>query len=378
MKKTLSLFLVLTIIIIAVTFFLFMNFHFGSQRNTYTIPSSAYLITKIGDIKVNNEKLNKVPEILSKNSIIETDENSGGTLTLENGIEIGIREYSSLKLLKEHTIKIDKGNIWVRNIIEPYLNIIWNDYNFQIKGETIIKTSNLSGTMSDYIILKIHSGSCILSSGEKKIELNNGVYYRIRDSENIYSYKMLNSPELISPKNSKTFDIREGNDLLLEWKKIKEAKSYNVYVAYNDLFVSEKILKVSKNQLRLNITDFTNSPIYWRITPVDKNKREGKTSKINMFQIKNLLQVRKLWKTPPILKIQEPLTPTGNLVIVKGKTNLGVKLTINNEIVRLDNQGDFTHIVSFSSIGEHTITIIAENISGAKTKITKDVLIYEK
>jgi hypothetical protein len=78
------------------------------------------------------------------------------------------------------------------------------------------------------------------------------------------------------------------------------------------------------------------------------------------------------------LELKGPLVPTGNLLIIKGKTDLGVKLTINGEYVTIDSNGNFMHIISFKTIGEHNIIITSRNLSGAETKLMRKVIIYEK
>jgi hypothetical protein len=378
MKKRINLFLftsfVLSIILIA-----FSGIYFTQKINNIKyFPNSPYLISTFGEVMINGVKINTLPYKITKGDIIETIDAGGGLAILQNGIELCLRNSAKIIFYDTSSIELINGEISARKINNEKFTLKWQGRKLLITGESSLKVKQEG--KKEYLIFNNYKKKVkmITEPSGEKILLPPGFYYKISKEKEVIPKELLPAPVNLIPVDLKNIGIEDGSNLLFKWDKSEKAKGYSLHIAYNSVFAGEKIYQTKTNFFILNITNFKNSPVYWRVSTIDKNGIPGKLSKTNRFYIKNLIQILQLWKNPPYLKLKGPLVPTGNLLIIKGKTDLGVKLTINGEYVAVDSNGNFMHIISFKTIGEHNIIITSRNLSGAETKLMRKVIIYEK
>ncbi len=378
MKKRLNLFLFISFLLILILLVL-LNFIFNKKINkTSYYPNSHYLIASFGKTLINNKKIDSLPYKITKGDIVETEENGGNLIVLQNGIELGLKNNPKVIFVNKNSLELINGELDVIKTNNEEFTLVWKDIKLIVNGKSDFRINNIQ--KEQYLELNNYKKDIkmvIMSNGEKQI-IKPNYNYIIKEKGDISSEKLLKAPEKLSPQDMKNIGIEEGSNLFFKWDKVENAKEYILHIAYNSVFAAEETYKTKTNYYMINITDFKNSPVYWRVAAIDKKGIAGVMSKTNRFYIKNLIQILQLWKNPPHLKINDPLVPTGNLLIIKGKTDLGVKLTINGSDVTVDPNGKFMHIISFNTIGEHTITIISQNLSGAETRIIRKVIIYEK
>ena len=351
-------------------------------KNFSVLTKGAYIITEIGNVSIDGKaEIKATPFALKNGTIITSSNNSGGLIILGTGEELGLMENTSVKISSNKKIELLSGSINFLNSSSDFIILKWKNNSFIIKDKAFFSIHQIKkkrNLFEDQLYIKVYGNSIKAIVNNKRVILNKQYNYILNENEIISEYKMLPAPKLIEPEDLKHISIDEGNNLLFKWEAISGAKSYNFYFSYNSIFINPVLIKTKKSNTTLSITDFKESPVRWKVCAIDSAGEEGVCSKVRSFHIKNLIQILQLWKNPPLLKIEEPLSPTGNLVIIKGKTDLGVNLTINGEEVTIDSSGNFMHILRFNSIGEHQITIVAKNLSGAKKVYTKSVIIYEK
>ena len=382
MKKALGFFIIITLLIFVMGFIQEGIVEKKKIKNFSVLTKGAYLITTIREISVNSKtNLNNTPLFLKNQTKIKSGDKSGGLIILDSGEEIGFGENSSLQLITNKKIELIAGSLFFFNSSNDSIFLKWKDFNFLVRNKAFFSVKEIpkrKRVIENQLLVKVYRGSIKANINGKTLILIKQFFYTINNNGIVSTYKMLAAPTLREPENSKNISIEEGSNLLFKWNQISKARGYNFYFSYNPIFIDSVLKNTNKTFVTLNITDFKESPVYWKVCSVDSRGREGECSKKRRFYIKNLIQILQLWKNPPLLKIEEPLTPTGNLVIIKGKTDLGVNLTINGEEVTIDSSGKFMHILKFDSIGEHQIKIVARNLSGAQRVYTKNVIIYEK
>ncbi len=378
MKKRINLFL-LTSFFLTIVFIAFSGIFFKQKiNNMKNYPDSPYLISVFGEVLVNGQKVRVLPRKITKGDIIETIDNGGGLAILQNGIELCLRNSAKIIFYDTSSIELIDGELAARKTDNEKFTVKWLRRKLLINGESSLKV--IKDRNREYLIFKNYNGRVKMitePSGEKTL-LQPDYYYNISKDKKITAIKLLPAPVNLIPDDLKNIGIEDGSNLLFKWDKVNNARGYSIHIAYNSVFAGEKIYQTQTNFFILNITNFKNSPVYWRVSSIDKNGITGVLSKTNRFYIKNLIQILQLWKNPPNLTLNGPLVPTGNLLIIKGRTDLGVKLTINGEHVTVDPNGNFMHIISFKTIGEHDIIIISKNLSGAETRLMRKVIIYEK
>ncbi len=381
MKKILRIFVAISVFIF-VGFFIYSSVSGSSVFNSFDIDTKgAYLISQVGKILLNDsDEINVTPFSLRNGTKLSSSAKSGGLIVLGTGEELGLSENSEIIILSNRKIKLLKGELKFLTPTNDALFVLWDNYSFRVRDKTVflVKEIKKRRNQVEYrLVIKI-CGRPVKANIDGGKVLLNGSQYLLDSSGIISEFQMIKAPELKEPVDKKNISIDEGSNIVFKWNRVVEANSYNFYFSYNPIFLNSRLINIRKSFTTINITDFKESPVFWKVCSVDRINREGLCSEPFKFHIKNLIQILQLWKNPPKLKIEGPLTPTGNLVIIKGSTDLGVNLTINGEEVNVDSSGNFMHILRFNTIGEHSIRIVARNLSGAEKVFTKNVIIYEK
>ncbi len=381
-KKTLLFFVIISIFIFVLGFTKIGLLEKENIKNFSVLTKGAYLVTGIGNLKLDDSKpLISTPFPISNGTKISSAKKSGALIILGTGEELGLGENTSIRFLNNKKLELLSGNLHFLNLSTDSIFLKWKNHNFIVKDKasfSIIKVKKSKNLTNEILQIKVEEGFITSLLNNQANILKKRFSYTLNDNGIISETQLLPPPKLIEPEDSKNISIDEGSNLIFKWEKITGAKSYNFYFSYDPLFINPKIINTKDTMLSLHITDFQESPVRWKVCAVKSTSQKGICSKVRNFHIKNLIQILQLWKTPPLLEIEEPLTPTGNLVIIKGKTDLGVNLTINGEEVTIDSSGKFMHILKFNTIGEHQIKIVAKNLSGAKKVYTKNVIIYER
>ena len=382
MKKILLIFVIISIFIFVLSFTKISLLERGNIKNFSVLTKGAYLIIGIGNLIIDDNKtLTSTPFPIKNGTKISSAKKSGALIILGTGEELGLGENTSIRFLNNKKLELLSGNLHFLNPSTDSIILKWKNHNFIVKDKSIFSIINVKKSRNlteEELQIKVEGRFVKAISNNQTNILKKRFSYTLNEKGIISETKLLSPPKLIEPEDSKNISIDEGSNLIFKWDKLSDAKSYNFYFSYDPLFLNPKMVNTKETMISLNITDFKESPVRWKVCGVLSKDQEGICSKVRNFHIKNLIQILQLWKTPPLLEIEEPLSPTGNLVIIKGKTDLGVNLTINGEEVTIDSSGKFMHILKFNTIGEHQIKIVAKNLSGAKKVYTKNVIIYER
>ena len=79
-------------------------------------------------------------------------------------------------------------------------------------------------------------------------------------------------------------------------------------------------------------------------------------------------------KTPPELSITE-VQPHGSLVLIKGRTEPGATVTINDEPVSVQLNGSFSKTIQMTKLGPAFIKIVASDAWNNSTEVKRRVFI---
>lgn len=139
-------------------------------------------------------------------------------------------------------------------------------------------------------------------------------------------------------------------------------------VAKDPFFVNVVIKKAITGSF--DVVNLPNGVYYVRSRSLE-SLCPGKAKK---FTVKELQQkLREIDKTPPLLKAS--ITAKGRVVIIKGQTEIGVKLFVNDVEVDVDSKGNFYYTLTFDRLGEYKITLKAIDEAGNVSRLEKTVLI---
>jgi len=187
-------------------------------------------------------------------------------------------------------------------------------------------------------------------------------------------------PESIDP-DQKVIALKNPDDSVVRfnWKSVPGASQYIFKLYSSDL--KENVLVEKSTQLswvNLDLVQFEEREFYWQVFPIslnDGNQVEGVPSKMGHVQLVGALLGKKDIEKPPKLAVKA-LTVNGNLVIIKGTADANSQLYINDELVKIDMDGEFIYYLSFKTIGPKRIFFRLISPIGIETTEERYVTIF--
>lgn len=193
-------------------------------------------------------------------------------------------------------------------------------------------------------------------------------------------FDILPLPESIDPEK-KIIELKNPNDSIVRfnWKSVAGATQY-VFRLYSsnlkDNILVEKSTPLS--WVNLDLVQYEEREFYWQVFPIniaEGNQVEGVPSKLGHVQLVGALLGKKDVEKPPQIAIKS-LTVNGNLVIIKGTADANAQLYINDDLVKIDMDGEFIHYLSFKTIGPKRILFRLISPIGTETTEERFVTIY--
>jgi hypothetical protein len=193
-------------------------------------------------------------------------------------------------------------------------------------------------------------------------------------------FDVLPLPESIDP-DEKVIELKNPDDSIVRfnWKSVAGASQY-VFRLYSS-YLKENILVEKSTQLswvNLDLVQFEEREFYWQVFSINLNEGnqvEGVPSKLGYVQLVGALLGKKDIEKPPYLAVKS-LTVNGNLVIIKGTADANSQLYINDELVKVDMDGEFIHYLSFKTIGPKRIVFRLTSPIGIETTEERYVTIF--
>jgi hypothetical protein len=226
----------------------------------------------------------------------------------------------------------------------------------------------------------LYSGTADVNAGKKKIPIIPLEQIKIDKNEEVTSkVKILLAPLLLRPANEEQFLFENPEESRIDfiWQNIKEAQSYNLEISRTSLFSQPILLRRGIVENRFSLGNFTEGIYYWRVSSFSPGKGESRFSDANKFRIRKIS--RRLTSedtTPPVLEVDE-LKVLGNIILIFGKTEPDVLLTINNKRVDVDSDGTFKDVIELHKLGKNKLIITAQDPSGNKEVLEREVYITE-
>jgi hypothetical protein len=193
-------------------------------------------------------------------------------------------------------------------------------------------------------------------------------------------FDILPFPESIDP-GQKVIELKNPDDSIVRfnWRSVAGAVQYVFRLYSSNLkenILVEKFTPLS--WVNLDLVQFEEREFYWQVFPInidDGNQVEGVPSKLGHIQTVGALLDKKDVQKPPELAIKS-LTVNGNLVIIKGTADANSQLYINDDLVKIDMDGEFIHYLSFKTIGPKRIFFRLVSPLGIETTEERYVTIY--
>lgn len=226
----------------------------------------------------------------------------------------------------------------------------------------------------------LYKGSADLDAGGKKVVMKPLEKVNVDKNEKFFSkVKILPAPVLLEPVNERQFLFKNpiSGKIAFIWHEVNGAESYNIEISRTSLFANPVLIKRGIKKNKLEVESFEEGVYYWHVSSYAPSMGVSQFSNVQKFR------VRKTGTTftsrdaiPPVLEIEE-LKVLGNIVLIFGQTEPDVLLTVNSKRVDVENDGTFKDVIELFRLGKNVLSIIAQDPSGNKTDIKKEVYIEE-
>lgn len=232
------------------------------------------------------------------------------------------------------------------------------------------------------------------TTGENSIQVNEGISevttkegtktikelekLNVDKNNAVTQVKLPYVPQLLSPTDTQLFEfLGDKLSVELKWRDVSNAAKYHIQVSETAMFakLSGENKALAKNSLTLQIPKAKKKQYFWRVRSIDKDGNASPWSKIFQFMCQSPTDVSRIPgsdPTPPKLEITY-IHPFFPFVQVEGKTEADAVLTLNGQIIDVQDDGSFNSNYTLEKTGVNDLVFVAEDPSGNKSTVTKQV-----
>jgi hypothetical protein len=321
---------------------------------------------------------------LRKNDLVRTAASSTAEITFFDGTVVSVRPDSLITIeetsedpsTKRRSVRwrVDNGGVQFTVPAAP--------------GSREVRTPSLSATAQENssggvqvaqdgetdVRLFRGRGEVVTKTGAKvQLASNEGVSV---DSGGKATAKVVlpGSPELQSPPHDAeiTYPDPSRSTTLLTWKAVPGAASYHVMVDYSSHFSRPLVDRRGYGDTSVELRGLDAGKYYWRVAAMNKEGVEGAFADYARFSVAK-------GGTPaaapkPKLRL-EPLEPRGFIVQVKGATEAGATVSVNNQRIDVEPDGSFNEFVTLDRPGRQEVVVRAVGLGGGVAEEKRSVVV---
>lgn len=243
-------------------------------------------------------------------------------------------------------------------------------YSLNAMGRAELDSSVLTTTIACL------EGHVMVQGGERDRKL--GPQQVLRFSQSTMAEKTYMLPPMPlaeEPPNFKTIETAGKGSVKFRWSKVYNAAGYVFELANNTVFANciERRNGYSGTSLKLPIP--AKGTFFWRVAALNEANEQGRFSDIREFKVVGTRQHELLVdQTPPPLTL-EPIRIFGTTAIVRGKTEPNARVTVNNQLAEVKEDGTFSSIITLYQSGKNRVEVISRDASDNETILEKWVFI---
>lgn len=184
---------------------------------------------------------------------------------------------------------------------------------------------------------------------------------------------MLDPPRVIAPGNGFDLNLDRSRELELSWDQVKDADGYQLQISRSRLF-GESVVdrRRVKNSATLGVNEEGN--FYWRVAAYGPDGVLGPWSSLRKFRALSLDGIG--WKdtVPPQLLVAKMMV-NGNIIIITGRTEPGVRVEIDGQRTPVEADGTFSLSITPEAEGLVDVKVSAVDASGNRAEASQRVFI---
>jgi len=317
----------------------------------------------------------KENQLLGEGDMVKTASRSSARIKYFTG-EYHIVNPDTYAIIQNLGTKPGGGNI-VKTKIEQGAVEKQTPADMSPQDESILETQDAkfrSGPASRLAVQKTESGGTEaqamagvtqVQTGSETKELNaqtSAISLSISQQGNMELEELVQPPTPVQPRNEQILQLEDAQNtpISFEWTN-PENKPVQLQICTKPLFQKNIMLDkkgITKNKFQ--VQGFAPSTYFWRVR-TEGDEKKAFWSSAQRFRIIQKLKAPKLERN---LKLEVSATPLGDGAIIRGVTNPGVHVSVNDIEISPNADGSFSKIVLFSDIGSQMIIVKAFDDQG--------------
>jgi hypothetical protein len=225
----------------------------------------------------------------------------------------------------------------------------------------------------------------IFKGTEATVETAGGQTFRLAPNESVTvdqggksagKVALPEAPTLLAPPHQAeiSYPNPASSITLLAWKAVPSAASYRIMVDYTTSFTRPLVDQKGWKQSSLELRALEVGKFYWKVAAVDAKGLEGGFSDLSLFSVAKPAPGQAHDTTPPGLTL-EGITPSGNVIHVKGRTQPGASLTVNGQRLDVQTDGSFNEFVTLERSGRQEVVVRATSMGGVVSEQKHPVVV---
>ena len=186
---------------------------------------------------------------------------------------------------------------------------------------------------------------------------------------------LLDAPVLQAPPHQTEISYPDPSraTTLLAWKPVVGAISYHVMVDYSPYFNRPLVDQVRKDS-SVELRGLETGKFYWRVAALDRDGVEGAFSAFARFTVVRKEGAGGAGGTPPPLVI-EALDVRANILQIKGRTEPGATVTVNDQRVDVQGDGSFNEFIQLDKGGRQLVVVRSTSINGGVNEQKRPIVV---
>lgn len=219
--------------------------------------------------------------------------------------------------------------------------------------------------------VEVHTGRATLSAGQKS-----GVTVSAQQRVNVDASSTLSKiepvslpPVMTAPADQKIFLLRDNQAPTVElaWEPVEKAGAYRLQISAQPLFAEPIVDLQNLKTTGATLPNVKEGGYYWRVAAVIAGGEESPWSNPRRFKVVSGKVAQQGDTNPPPLIIDDFLV-FASQVIIRGKTEPGVLLTVAGNKVDVYDDGSFTTVVPLRHEGANKVEFVAQDMAGNETR----------
>ncbi|HZI94279.1 MAG TPA: FecR domain-containing protein [Patescibacteria group bacterium] len=222
--------------------------------------------------------------------------------------------------------------------------------------------------------VEVHSGKTSLAAGSAAaVTLSASERVNVDRQSHVSGVeKVPSAPSLSVPADQKIFLTKEGLAPTVElgWDPVEGATGYRLQIATQPLFAEPVVDLNSLKTTAATLPNVKEGGYYWRVAALFAAGSPSPYSEARKFKVISGRVAQMGDTTPPLLTIDDFLV-FASQVIIRGKTEAGVLLTVGGNKVDVYDDGTFTTVVALKHEGVNRVLFVAQDIAGNETRVER-------